>query len=146
MDIRHAAISLKLGSLLLGHIMDHSRINYAPIIIGAIIGAGVGFCLLFFAFITAFGICSDTFFAEILFPYALNFDPTLHDRGLLALLLALIQCPTYGIVIGYVWVRRRAVVWQCVMILFVAHVIAIFGAQYRVKAMWEYRFSHMSSH
>lgn len=117
--------------------------NYTPIIIGGVIATCVGCCLLFLAFITAFSICSDTSLAEILFPYALYADPTLDDRGLLALLLALVQYPTYGIVIGYVWMRRRAAVWTCVMILFLAHVLAVGGAQYRVKAMWEYRFSHM---
>ena len=117
--------------------------NYAPIIIGGVLATGGGFCLLFLAFITAFSICSDTSLAEILFPYALYADPTLNDRALLALLLALVQYPAYGLVIGYVWMRRRAAVWLCVLILFLAHVIAVGGAQYRVKAMWEYRFSHV---
>jgi hypothetical protein len=120
--------------------------NYMPIVIGGIIGGGVGFCFLFLAFVTAFGICSDTSIAEVLFPYALFVDPTLHDRALLALLLALVQYPAYGLAIGYFWIRKRASVSACVMILFLAHVLAVGGARYQVQAMWDYRLSNMSSH
>ena len=117
--------------------------NYAPVIMGVVVATCVGFLLLFLAFITAFSICSDTSIAEVLFPYALYADPTLNDRALLALLLALIQYPAYGLLIGYVWMRRRPAVFACAVILFMAHAVAVVGAQHRVKAMWEYRFSHM---
>jgi hypothetical protein len=117
--------------------------NYTPIIVSVVIATCVGFCLLFLAFITAFSICSDMSIAEVLFPYALYADPTLHDHALVALLLALVQYPAYGLLIGYVRMRRRSAVFACVVILFVAHAVAVAGAQYRVKAMWEYKFSHM---
>ena len=117
--------------------------NYAPVIVGGVVATCVGFFLLFLAFITAFSICSDTSVAEVLFPYALYADPALNDRALLALLLALVQYPAYGLLIGYVWMRRRSAVLACAVILFLAHAAAAAGAQHRVKAMWEYRFSHM---
>ena len=115
-----------------------------PIVIGGLIGTVGGLFLLCFAFITAFGICSDTSFAEILFPYALYADPSLFDRPYLALTLALAQYPVYSIVCGWVWVRKQSAFWACLLILLIAHMIAVGGAHYRVKTMWEERLSQTS--
>jgi hypothetical protein len=101
--------------------------------------------LLIFAFLTAFGICSDTSIAEVLFPFSLAADPTLDDYVLVALLLALVQYPIYGIILGGAWSKNRAGkswVMACAFVLILAHGIAVGVAKHRVNAMWEWRFSH----
>ena len=59
--------------------MNKTRRNYSPLVTATLIGLGAECCFLFLAFVTAFGICSDTEMVESLFPYALAIDPTLHD-------------------------------------------------------------------
>src|SRR5215813_1894296 len=120
--------------------------NYLPILIGGIVGVVGGFCLLVFAFLTAFGICSDTSVAEVLFPFSLAADPTLNDLALVALLLALVQYPIYGVILGVAWLKDRvgkSRVMACALVLLVGHGIAVGLAQHRVNAMWEKRFSHI---
>jgi hypothetical protein len=120
--------------------------KYLPVLIGGLIGAVGGFCLLLFAFFTAFSICSDTSIAEVLFPFSLAADPTLDDLALVALLLALVQYPIYGVILGISWSIDRigkSRVMACALALLVIHGIAIGVAKHRVNAMWEERFSHV---
>jgi len=120
--------------------------NYLPVLIGGLVGAVGGFCLLIFAFLTAFGICSDTSIAEVLFPFSLAADPTLHDLALVALLLALVQYPMYGVILGISWSKDRvgkSKVMACALFLLVGHGVAVGLAKHRVSAMWEKRFSHI---
>jgi len=106
----------------------------------------VGLAFLVISFLTAFGICSDTAIAETLFPFALAVDPTLHDRALMVLLLASVQYPLYGIILGVAWMRSRPgklAFVACLLVMFVGHVAAVRLANQRVTAMWDDRFSHM---
>ena len=116
------------------------------VLIGGLIGVAVGFCCLVLSFLTAFGICPDTATAAALFPFSLAADPTLRDRILLALLLALVQYPLYGVVLGYVWGKSRlskAPVLACAVAIFIGHAIFVGVANHQVKVMWEEKFSHM---
>jgi hypothetical protein len=118
--------------------------TYSPVLIGGLVGAAGGFCLLIYAFLTAFGICSDTSIAEVLFPFSLAADPTLHDFALAALLLALIQYPIYGVILGVARLKNRASkswVIACALVLLVVHGVAVGVAKHRVNAMWEARLS-----
>ena len=108
-----------------------------PISTGLVVGIVVGAAFFLFSFLTVFGICSDTSAAVALFPYAVLSDPTLDDRWRLALPLALIQYPIYGLLCGYVWMRKRSLVWVCLMGLLVAHVISANAASSRVEALHE---------
>jgi hypothetical protein len=119
--------------------------TYLPILIGGLVGAAGGFCLLIFAFLTAFGICSDTSVAEVLFPFSLAADPTLNDFVLVALLFALVQYPIYGVILGAARSKDRvnkSWVMACALVLLVAHGMAVGVAKQRVNAMWKGRFSH----
>jgi hypothetical protein len=114
---------------------------------GGLIGVAVGFFFLVISFLTAFSICSDTSIAELLFPFSLSADPTLHDRALLALLFALIQYPLYGAILGLAWARSRldkSLVLACAMVILVGHGMAVGFATYRVKAMRGEKFSHIN--
>jgi hypothetical protein len=108
-----------------------------PISTGLVVGIVVGAAFFLFSFFTVFGICSDTSASEALFPYAVISDPTLNDRWWLALPLALIQYPVSGMLCGYVWMRKRSLVWVCALGLFCAHLISANAASSRVKALHE---------
>jgi hypothetical protein len=125
---------------------EENNRTYLPVLLGGLIGCAIGFVFLVISFLTAFSICSDTSIAEVLFPFSLSVDPALHDRALLALLLALIQYPLYGIILGVAWVRSRldrSLVLACAMVMLVGHGVVVGIAKHRVKVMWEERFSHM---
>jgi hypothetical protein len=120
--------------------------NYSPIVIGSLIGIGAECCFLFLSFISAFGICSDTTLAESLFPYALAYDPTLHEHLGFAFLLALIQWPIYGVLLGVAWMKGRSQrSWLILsfIVVFAVHLIAVAVAKNRVNNMWETRFSNI---
>ena len=68
---------------------EDRHVTYLPDLIGGLVGAAGGLCLLILAFLTAFGICSDTSVAEVLFPFSLAADPALNDFVLVALLEAI---------------------------------------------------------
>ncbi len=104
---------------------------------GLVAGIVVGAALFLLSFFTVFSICSDTTIAEGLFPYALISDPTLTDRWWLALPLALIQYPLYGMLCGYVWMRKQSLLWACVLGLFVVHLISANAASARVETLHE---------
>jgi len=108
-----------------------------PISTGLVVGIVVGAAFFLLSFFTVFSICSDTSIAEGLFPYALISDPALDDRWWMALPLALIQYPIYGMLCGYVWMRKRSLLWVCVLGLLVAHLISANAASSRVKALHE---------
>src|SRR5437899_3258035 len=71
----------------------------SPLAIGAAIGTVVGLLFLAISLATAFGICSDTSAAETFFPYSMMIGPSLDAAGPM-LLIALIQYPLYGALIG----------------------------------------------
>jgi hypothetical protein len=108
-----------------------------PVSTGLAVGIAVGAVFFLLSFFTVFGICSDTRIAETLFPYALISDPAIADRWWMALPLALIQYPIYGMVCGYVWMRKRSLLWLCVIGLLVTHMISANAASSRVKALHE---------
>ena len=101
--------------------------------------------LLFLSFVTTFGICSDTSISETLFPFALALDPSLENHIFIALTLALVQFPIYGILLGFAWKAwaHRLAFLGCIVLMVVGHVSAVRFANSRVEAMWQYRFSHM---
>lgn len=117
-----------------------------PVWIGFIIGVGIGAASFLLSFFTAFGICSDTTIAESLFPFALIVSPSLFDHALIALALALIQYPIYGIVLGVAWTQtrfRKFLFAASLLVVLIGHVVSVGVANQRVNAMWDYRFSHM---
>jgi hypothetical protein len=124
---------------------EKSNQTHLPVFIGGLVGVAVGLCCVVLSFLKVFGICSDTATAAALFPFSLAADPTLRDRILLALLLALVQYPIYRVVLGYVWRRSRlskAPVLACAAAIFIGHAIFVGVANYRVKVMWDEKFSH----
>jgi len=72
--------------------------------VGTIIGSG----MFMATFAVTFGICADTSTAEKIFPFALIADPSLFDRPVIAFILAAIQFPLYGLILGFAWVRGRS--------------------------------------
>ncbi len=114
-------------------------------IVGGLAGFFVGLGFLIICFFLVFSICSDTSLAEVLFPFSLAADPALRDEALLALLLALIQYPLYGAVLGLAWAKDRiGKLWvvACALIILATHGAVVGVAKHRVSAMWEERFSH----
>lgn len=113
---------------------------------GFIIGVGIGAAFFLLSFFTAFGICSDTTIAENLFPFAFIVSPSLFDHALIALALASIQYPIYGTVLGAAWTQarvRKFIFAASLLVVLIGHVVAVEVANKRVKAMWDYRFSHV---
>jgi hypothetical protein len=122
----------------------HAR-SYLPILIGSLAGFVIGLGFFVICFFLVFSICSDTSLAEALFPFSLAADPTLRNEALLALLLALIQYPLYGGVLGFVWARDQiGKLWvvACALLILVTHGAVVGVAKHRVNVMWEERFSH----
>src|SRR5437763_9824310 len=114
-----------------------------PMIVGLGAGVGVGVIVLVITFFLTFTICSDTSTAEKVFPFALIADPSLFDRPLIALVLALVQFPLYGIVLGFAWAKADATKLLfviAIVALAIAHVTAGGFASHRVKAMWQQKF------
>jgi hypothetical protein len=114
-----------------------------PVWTGLVVGIVVGALFFAFSFITVFGICSDTSFAQATFPYALIADPSLDDRWWLALPMAFIQYPFYGMLCGYVWLHKRSLLWLCILGLFVAHIAAARGAASRLETL-HYKLSRQA--
>ena len=85
---------------------NSSETTYTPIKIGAGIGAAVGLLFLAFSIVTALGICSNTSAAETLFPYSMIIGPSL-DALWPMVIIALIQYPIYGVIIGACCSPRR---------------------------------------
>ena len=107
------------------------------------VGAVVGSAVFIATFAITFGICADTSAAEKIFPFALIADPSLFDRPLLGLVLAAIQFPLYGLVLGFAWTRGRSRKgWFIVVLgmLLIGHLMAGIVASHRVDRMWQERF------
>src|SRR6266849_4955997 len=105
--------------------MNNSSLK--PILIGNAVGVLIGFLLIYVS-ASAFADSESTTLAQIVFPYALAFDPTVLDNHWIVLGLALMQFPLYGIVLASTWqrTRRRAIVFiVCVAILVGAYSIAV---------------------
>lgn len=113
------------------------------VVIGLMVGAVTGGLLFMLSFLMAFGICSDTSFAEHLFPFALIVDPSLFERPLLALVLSVVQYPAYGMVLGLIW-RKAGLRVAGLVLLLVIHLVAMTVASGRVATMWQQRFSKMN--
>ena len=113
------------------------------VLIGLSAGVIVGGALFLLSFMTAFGICSDTSIAETLFPFALIVDPSLFERPFLALILALVQYPLYGIVLGVAWSKASLRIGGLVLLV-VIHIGAVTIATQRVATMWQQKFSQMN--
>src|SRR5258708_6838513 len=83
-----------------------SEMTYMPIKIGLGIGTAVGLLLFAFSVVTVLGICSNTAAAETFFPYSMMIGPSLDALGTM-LIIALIQYPIYGVIIGACCSPRR---------------------------------------
>ena len=113
-------------------------------IVGFGAGVGVGAIVFVITFFLTFTICSDTSTAEKVFPFALIASPGLDN--LIALVLALIQFPTYGIVLGLAWTKADAakrLFVTAMVALIVVHLVAGRFATRRVETMWQQKFSQM---
>jgi cytochrome c biogenesis protein CcdA len=116
-----------------------------PIRTGLYVGGVVGTVLFLLCFMTVFGISGDTTIAQVLFPFALASDPTLHDHALLAVAFAILQFPLYGIILGSVWAfasSRKGAFVVCVLLLTVSHGFVVRLAIRRVAA-WQQQFNHV---
>ena len=78
-------------------------------IVGFVAGVGIGEVLFFVAFVGIFGICANYSVAEEAFPYALIVVPSIFSHPLIALLLAAVQFPLYGVILGFAWARDTKV-------------------------------------
>ena len=113
-------------------------------IVGLGSGVGVGAVILVITFFLTFTICPDTSTAEKVFPFALIVDPSLFDRPLVALVLAAIQFPLYGIVLGLAWAKAgetKVIFVVSLVVLLVAHIVAGSLASRRVERMWQQKFA-----
>ena len=107
------------------------------------VGTSVGIAMFMATFVVTFGICADTSTAEKIFPFALIADPSLFDRPLIAFILAAIQFPLYGLILGFAWARGRSRKQWFVAVLstlLVGHLTAGIVASHRVDRMWQQRF------
>jgi hypothetical protein len=108
------------------------------------VGTIVGSAMFMATFAVTFGICADTSTAEKIFPFALIADPSLFDRPLIAFILAAMQLPLYGLILGFAWPRGRSRKPRFVAVLsmlLVSHLTAGVVASHRVDRMWQQRFS-----
>jgi len=112
-------------------------------VIGGAVGVAIGLLFFVLSFLLAFSICSDTTVAEVLFPFSLAADPTLNDHALVALVLALVQYPFYGVLLGYSFVRKRNMLMVAIGVLLILHVFSVGIAQRRVSDMWNARFANL---
>ena len=111
-------------------------------IVGLGSGIGVGAIVFVITFFLTFTICPDTSTAEKVFPFALIANPNLDH--LIALALALIQFPLYGIVLGFAWAKTDAtklLFITAIVALLVVHLIAGRFATRRVERMWQQKLS-----
>ena len=111
-------------------------------IVGLGSGVGVGGVVLVITFFLTFTICSDTSTAEKVFPFALIANPELDN--LIALVLALIQFPLYGTMLGFAWAKADAtklVFITAIVALLVVHLMAGSFASRRVATMWQQKFA-----
>src|SRR5262245_24868051 len=113
--------------------------NYRPILIGGIVEAVGGFCLLVYAFQTVMGVRSDTFIVEIIVPFPLAAARTPDDLVLITLIIALMQYPIYGVILGVVWSKARvgeSWVMTRASALPAGYGTAVGVAKHRVNAMY----------
>jgi hypothetical protein len=111
------------------------------VLIGNAVGVLIGF-LLTYVSASAFAGSENTGLAQIVFPYALAFDPRVLDNPWIVLGLALMQFPLYGIILAVTWprTRRGAIAFiVCVAILVGAHFIAVREAHIAYAA-WQETF------
>ena len=111
-------------------------------IIGLGSGIGVGAIVFVITFFLTFTICSDTSTAEKVFPFALIANPRLDN--LIALILALIQFPLYGTMLGFAWAKADAtklLFVAAIAALVVVHLLAGRFASQRVAQMWQQELS-----
>jgi hypothetical protein len=116
---------------------EQPRFHSSRIVIATATGAAVGCCCLALAYVTAFGICSDSTLAELLFPYAVAYDPTLYEKIFVAFLMAVAQYPIYGMIAGFAWSKapsHRALLVICLLVVFASHLLAFEQAHARVEA------------
>src|SRR5260221_9636020 len=112
------------------------------LIVGLGAGIGVGAVIFVITFFLTFTICSDTSTAEKVFPFALIADPSLDH--LIALVVALIQFPVYGLLLGFVWAKAHAtklIFVVAIVALLVLHLMAGSFASRRVATMWQQKFA-----
>jgi hypothetical protein len=98
-----------------------------PVLIGNAVGVLIGLLLVYIS-ASAFANSESTALAQIAFPYALAFDPTVLDNHWIVLGLALIEFPLYGIILAATWprTRLRAIAFvMCVAVLVGVHFTAV---------------------
>jgi hypothetical protein len=107
-----------------------SRIR-STMAIGAAIGTGIGLLLFAYSVVAALGICSNLSPAETLFPYSMMIGPSL-DAGLPMLIIALIQYPLYGAMLGLfcgLTGRHRYLVIPMMLLIAGNHYMAVIEAR-----------------
>ncbi len=107
-------------------------------------GIGAGGILFVITFFLTFTICSDTSIAEKMFPFSLIVVPSIFAHPLVALVLALIQFPLYGIVLGFTWAKAgatKAIFIASIIVVVVIHLAAGTFATHRVETMWQQKFA-----
>jgi len=116
-----------------------SKFLLKPVLIGGVVGAVVGFALLYVSASAVSGSSGNTAIAQALFPYALAADPTLLNSPWIVLSLALLQYPFYGTLLGVAWTRtrRRAIALvACIAFMVAGHLGAVrlaHGSAFDVK-------------
>jgi hypothetical protein len=104
----------------------------AAVLVSTCVGAFITLCSLYAAF--AYGIHDGFRIAGYLFPYAVLLSPTLDSVGILSVLLAVVQFPIYGFLLGFWWRRRTRLVVCCGLIV-LAHCVAVVGAERAVESV-----------
>ena len=114
------------------------------LIVGLGAGIGVGGILFITTFFLTFTICPDTSIAERMFPYSLIVVPSIFSHPLVALFLALIQFPLYGLVLALAWARAgetKILFLAMIVVVVLLHLTTGGFAARRVAAMWQQKFA-----
>ena len=114
------------------------------LIVGLGAGTGVGVVLLIITFFLTFTICSDTSVAEKMFPYSMIVVPSIFSHPFIALFLAVIQFPLYGIVLAFAWARvgeTKILFVAVIAVVVLLHLTAGGFATRRVADMWQQKFA-----
>jgi len=117
---------------------------FPALIVGLGAGIGVGVVLFVITFFLTFTICPDTSIAERMFPYSLMVVPSISSHPLIALFLAVIQFPLYGIILAFAWARggeTKRLFIAMIVVVVLLHLTAGGFASQRVKQMWQRKFA-----
>ena len=117
---------------------------FPALIAGLGAGVGVGVVLFVITFFFTFTICPDTSIAERVFPYSLMVVPSIFSHPLIALFLAVIQFPLYGIILAFARARggeAKILFIAMIVVVVLLHLTAGGFASQCVNQMWERKFA-----